>query len=81
MKGHQLQEKMHNVCLLNTFASFLHSYRVATWATLSSETLNISDLQALVNFEELLGDLLAWRLYSAQAGLGTVCVWELLKKT
>lgn len=50
MKGHQLQGKMHNVCWLNAFASFLRSYGVATWAMLCSETLNVSDLRTLFNF-------------------------------
>jgi len=68
MKGHQLQGKMHNVCLLNTFASFLHSYGVATWAIRSSETLNMSNLQKLFNFVELLGGLLTWRSMQHRQG-------------
>lgn len=81
MKGHQLQGKMHNVCLLNTFPSFLRSHRASTWATPSSETLSMSDLRTLFNFVELLGGLLTWRSRSAQAELGTAHVCALLKKT
>jgi len=79
MKGHQLQEKMHNVWLLNTFASFLCSCRVAAWTPLAMQlcTREIYEHYLTVEF---LGGLLTWRVHLANAELCSVCVWAPLKK-
>lgn len=80
MKGHQLQGKLHNVCLLNTFASSLH-WLCIYFGSRKRETWSMSDPRTLFNFGELLEDLLTWRSHSAQAGLGPVDIWAPLKKS